>query len=339
VQLLLGENQKLRTEVDKLKEDNSKLRMELDTKQSVVSSHARATQTLTATRSISVQTIPSCRSKGIQVRRPVQNDVTTQCGLNSKSVSTPPSKKPKLEDSESPLFSTADTDSTYNVEDDFSLPNTGTSVEPAPASQTHVSVHSENKYIVFQSALWQLFEDCPVCRTKCSVQSTTHGSLLRVQQDCVNKRCMFSRQWDSQPMVQRTPAGSLLMSAAILFCGASYTKTLRVFNAMGVVCISDSTFKKHSREYLQPTVYKVWRDEQESLFSRLRSMPGKLEIGGDGRADSPGHSAKYGSYSTVELRINKLIDVQLVQSNEAGGSYHMELAGLEGVLSCWLERA
>ena len=40
------------------------LQMELDTKQSVVSSHARATQTLTATRSISVQTIPSCRSKG-----------------------------------------------------------------------------------------------------------------------------------------------------------------------------------------------------------------------------------------------------------------------------------
>ena len=40
------------------------LQTELDTRQSAVSTHVRATQTLTATRSISVQTIPSCRSKG-----------------------------------------------------------------------------------------------------------------------------------------------------------------------------------------------------------------------------------------------------------------------------------
>ena len=31
------------------------------------------------------------------------------------------------------------------------------------------------------------------------------------------------------------------------------------------------------------------------------------------RADSPGHSAKYGSYTVMEQRINKVIDIQLVQ--------------------------
>jgi Transposase len=58
-------------------------------------------------------------------------------------------------------------------------------------------------------------------------------------------------------------------------------------------------------------------------------MPGGIVIGGDGRADSPGHSAKFGSYTTMELRLNKVIDIQLVQSNEVGGSYHMELEGLK----------
>ena len=39
----------------------------------------------------------------------------------------------------------------------------------------------------------------------------------------------------------------------------------------------------------------------------------KLVLGGDGRADSPGHSAKYGTYSLLELLCNKIIDFRLVQ--------------------------
>ena len=38
-----------------------------------------------------------------------------------------------------------------------------------------------------------------------------------------------------------------------------------------------------------------------------------LALGGNGRADSPGHSAKYGSYSIIELNKNKVIDLKLVQ--------------------------
>ena len=34
---------------------------------------------------------------------------------------------------------------------------------------------------------------------------------------------------------------------------------------------------------------------------------------GDGRADSPGHSAKYGSYTVVDMRCNKVVDYRLVQ--------------------------
>ena len=38
-----------------------------------------------------------------------------------------------------------------------------------------------------------------------------------------------------------------------------------------------------------------------------------LMLGGDGRADSPGHSAKYGSYSIIDLNKNKAITLKLVQ--------------------------
>lgn len=38
-----------------------------------------------------------------------------------------------------------------------------------------------------------------------------------------------------------------------------------------------------------------------------------LVLGGDGRADSPGHCAKYGSYSTIDLEQGIVVDIQLVQ--------------------------
>ena len=59
-----------------------------------------------------------------------------------------------------------------------------------------------------------------------------------------------------------------------------------------------------------------------------------LVLSGDGRADSPGHSAKYGSYTVLEMSCNEVIHFSLVQvsqlhlqSNEVGGSYHMEKEG------------
>ena len=42
----------------------------------------------------------------------------------------------------------------------------------------------------------------------------------------------------------------------------------------------------------------------------------EIVLGGDGQADSLGHSAKYGSYSIIELESNILLNIQLVQSNK-----------------------
>uniref|UniRef100_A0A8C1SLP2 Uncharacterized protein n=1 Tax=Cyprinus carpio TaxID=7962 RepID=A0A8C1SLP2_CYPCA len=46
-------------------------------------------------------------------------------------------------------------------------------------------------------------------------------------------------------------------------------------------------------------------------------------------SDSPGHCAKYGSYSLIEDRVNKVVDVQLVQSSEVPNSSWCELEGLK----------
>ena len=40
---------------------------------------------------------------------------------------------------------------------------------------------------------------------------------------------------------------------------------------------------------------------------KLQGSEKKLVLSGDGRADSPGHSAKYGSYTVLEMTCNKVV--------------------------------
>ena len=72
-------------------------------------------------------------------------------------------------------------------------------------------------------------------------------------------------------------------------------------------------FFRHQSSYLQPAISTVWIHHQQMLLSSFKRDNMKLLVGGDGRADSPGHSAKYGTYSLMELTCNRVIDFQLVQ--------------------------
>ena len=53
----------------------------------------------------------------------------------------------------------------------------------------------------------------------------------------------------------------------------------------------------------------VWETKQSALLAQCRTIGTPLIIRGDGRADSPGHSAKYGSYGIIDLTTNKVIDM------------------------------
>ena len=65
------------------------------------------------------------------------------------------------------------------------------------------------------------------------------------------------------------------------------------------------------RVYLIPSVLSTWNLHQKELFKTVENKT--LMIGGDARMDSPGHSAKYGSYSIMDLESNKILDVQMIQ--------------------------
>ena len=134
------------------------------------------------------------------------------------------------------------------------------------------------------------------------------GTFVSIKQEC--SHCGFIWTWNNQPFIKDTPAGNILLSAAILFSGSTPAKVFHLLSHFNVACIKERTFFDHQKKYLEPAIITVWNSEQSTLLSKCKSP---LSIGGDGRADSPGHTAKYGSYGIIDLHTNKVLHIELVQ--------------------------
>ena len=182
----------------------------------------------------------------------------------------------------------------------------------ASEPESGLSVEKQQTYLVFESALLLLFSICFMCRsTYISIEKFTRGSFLCITQICSHCNNTYVRE--SQPYVGKIPAGNIMISAAILYTGSLPAKALRVFSSLNCATITRKTFFRHQKAFLQPAINCIWEKEQEALINQLQVKKQGLVLGGDGRADSPGHSAKYGSYSVVDVKQNKVVDLKLVQ--------------------------
>ncbi|XP_064649988.1 uncharacterized protein LOC135501681 [Lineus longissimus] len=99
---------------------------------------------------------------------------------------------------------------------------------------------------------------------------------------------------------------------------------------IGMMTIAMRTFNKIQTLYFVPAVFQGWQNHQQAL---LEDCQGKeLRLAGDARCCSPGHTAKFGSYSVMDMSTSKILDVQMVQVTETKNSYWMELQGLKRCL-------
>ncbi|XP_055959258.1 uncharacterized protein LOC126807688 [Patella vulgata] len=182
----------------------------------------------------------------------------------------------------------------------------------------------ERKYIVFESNIKELLEVCRECHNKCVVVLKQNvGSMVVMEATCEAGHTFL---WSSQPSNNQLPLGNLLLSASILFSGASVTNILNVLNRINVSSFTDRTYRHIQSCYLVPAVKNVWSLWQ---MAAVREVKGRnVKLGGDARCCSPGHTAKYGSYSLMDLESGIVLDVQLIQVTEVNNSYAMEKEGL-----------
>ncbi|XP_074653355.1 uncharacterized protein LOC141907572 isoform X2 [Tubulanus polymorphus] len=193
-------------------------------------------------------------------------------------------------------------------------------------------IHAENtcplmqeQYLCFFSCIQTLFQICTICLASCEiVKKRVLGSCL-----CVETRCKgpekHQKTWFSQPMHGRMPLGNLSMAAAIYLSDIWPARFLMCAN-FNICMIKQRAYSVMQTAYLIPAISKLWKSKQQSMFNELKSK--NLTLGGDARCCSPGHTAKFGSYSLMDLETN-VLDVQLVQSSEVTNSNAMELEGLK----------
>ena len=112
-------------------------------------------------------------------------------------------------------------------------------------SQVKQRMKSNTLYLR-RSSLMELFTHCPSCHNICTCEVTyVQGTFVAVRQHCSHSE--YQRQWTSQPQIKDTPAGNVLLSAAILFSGATPGKVLRMLSHMKVACFTDRTFYYHQK--------------------------------------------------------------------------------------------
>ena len=117
-------------------------------------------------------------------------------------------------------------------------------------------------------------------------------------------------------------AGNLLVAAAILFCGLTFTGISNLAKLLNLVMFSESNFYRLQKKYLFPVIHTNYVMQQDAILEFLRDND--LKLSGDGRCDSPGYSAKYCTYSLMDSATDLILDYKLIRSSETGSSVAME---------------
>ena len=186
------------------------------------------------------------------------------------------------------------------------------------------SPDSEKKILVFNSCLDELLKRCPQCGDVIIQQNRkTVGSMLSIELTCHSGH---KQTWESQPVLNEKPLGNLLMAGAIVFTGNSYTSISRLASCLNLQFFSESVFYDTQAKYLFPVVNEAWEAESRHQINKLTSRE-VVNLSGDGRCDSPGHSAKYGTYTLMDEDTGNVIAFNVVQVSEVASSNAMEKEG------------
>ena len=135
-----------------------------------------------------------------------------------------------------------ESESSYN-------PSPSTSTDNDSTSGSLVGNYT-NKYVVFQDQLDSLLNCCSKYGKPIPKKGRfTTGSILSVQMECHGGH---DYTWQSQPVVNRTPMGNVLISAAILFAGLTQAAVAEMAACLGMLLFTQPQFDRYQKEVSFP---------------------------------------------------------------------------------------
>ena len=223
-------------------------------------------------------------------------------------------------------------DTEYEPDSSFQLDQLTCLSDDQFSEQQHLEeqLSSNNlAFIVYWSSLVLLLQYCLSCPAKALVNSGfIQGSALVVELICKDGHISLLRL---QPRTSNFYEGNIVLAASILFSANTFSKIKKYFELACIPFILHTSYYNLQKDYLFGVANEAWVREGKEVVSKI-SQPHPCVFSGDGRYDSPGHNAKYLTYTFLEHSINKIVAMSVTQFSECGNSNRMEKYGFQKVL-------
>jgi len=120
--------------------------------------------------------------------------------------------------------------------------------------------------------------------------------------------------------------GNLFLSTSIAFSGIPFAKFQRFAWLLSLKFISDSVYYQIRRDYIMPVVTRMFKKERQRMVELLKNRD-LVVLVGDGGCDSPGHCAKFLTYTFMVSESGEAVDTFVVAVTEVAYSNAMEKEG------------
>ena len=104
--------------------------------------------------------------------------------------------------------------------------------------------------------------------------------------------------------------GNINISAAILFSGNTFQRIKEIIDITNVAFTSQLTFYSIQKKLLYPAIHRVYTTNRALLFESAKEES-KSHLLGDGRCDSPGYNAKYGTNMLRDSQSGQILDFHI----------------------------
>eukprot|EP00112_Aurelia_sp_Birch-Aquarium-sp1_P014784 Seg321.1 transcript_id=Seg321.1/GoldUCD/mRNA.D3Y31 product="hypothetical protein" protein_id=Seg321.1/GoldUCD/D3Y31 len=149
------------------------------------------------------------------------------------------------------------------------------------------------------------------------------GAVCEVSWSCKLDDCHEKGNWASLEILCKKKgnviyANSRTLSAAILISGNSYQKVQLMLNAAHIQLVSCASYYRIKKTCAKPVITKIWREMHQLMVNAYGNEAAVLC--GDGWNDSPGHSARFGTYILMSQFSDLIVDVEVMDKRETGGN-------------------
>ena len=178
--------------------------------------------------------------------------------------------------------------------------------------------------IVYWQSLLKLLCRCIMCGKDAIIENIKRrGSVVKVFLYCVDEH---HTTWISQPRDNPKGENNIRLAAGVLFSANTFARIRSFFETCRILFIHERQFYRYQKDYLFGVSNEFYLKHQSENIKKIIHDE-KLLVGGDGRCDSPGHTAKYCTYSLSDQKTNRILCASVTQVTETGNSNAMEKLG------------